>query len=95
MDISFPNRWIGRAGPILWLPRSPDLNPCDFFVWGHMKQLVYATPVNTIEELELRVQNAAQEIRQTRGILNRVRLSWARRAEACIANGGRHFEQLL
>jgi hypothetical protein len=43
----------------------------------------------------LRVQNAAQEIRQNRGTLNRVRLSWRRRAEASIANDGRHFEQLL
>jgi hypothetical protein len=31
----------------------------------------------------LRVQNAAQEIRRNRGILNRVRLSWA---AACTAN---------
>jgi hypothetical protein len=43
----------------------------------------------------LRVQNAAQEIHENRGILNRGRLSWTRRAEACIANDGRHFEQLL
>jgi hypothetical protein len=43
----------------------------------------------------LRVQNAVQEIRQNRGILNRVQLSWARGAETCIANDGRHFEQLL
>jgi hypothetical protein len=43
----------------------------------------------------LRVQNAAQEIDQNRGILNRSRLSWVRRAEAWIANDGRHFEQLL
>jgi len=21
----FPNRWIGRGGPVLWPPRSPDL----------------------------------------------------------------------
>jgi hypothetical protein len=42
-----------------------------------MKQLVYVTPINTIEEP--RVQNAAQEIRQNRGILDLVRLSWARR----------------
>jgi hypothetical protein len=40
----------------------------------------------------LRVQNAAQEIRRNRGILNRVPLSWA---AACTANNGRHFEQLL
>jgi hypothetical protein len=43
----------------------------------------------------LRVQNAAQEIRENRGILNRVRLSWTRRAEACVANDGKNFEQLL
>lgn len=24
-------RWIGRGGPVLWPPRSPDLNPLDFF----------------------------------------------------------------
>lgn len=22
----FPNRWIGRAGPVLWSPRSPENN---------------------------------------------------------------------
>jgi hypothetical protein len=36
----------------------------------------------------LRVQNTAQKIRQNRSILNRVRLSCPRGAEACIANNG-------
>jgi hypothetical protein len=27
----FPNRWIGRGGPVLWPPRSPDITPLDFF----------------------------------------------------------------
>jgi hypothetical protein len=43
----------------------------------------------------LRVQNATREIRQNRGIVNLFWFSWARRAEACIVNDGRHFEQLL
>jgi len=31
----FPaKRWLGRGEAILWLPRSPDLNPLDFFLWG-------------------------------------------------------------
>ena len=30
----FPVAWIGRNGPILWPPRSPDLSPLDFFLWG-------------------------------------------------------------
>ncbi len=24
-----------------WPPRSPDLNPCDFFLWGYLKDRVY------------------------------------------------------
>jgi hypothetical protein len=35
-----------------------DFNPCDFFLWGHLKQIVYETPVNTVEELTVRVNNA-------------------------------------
>jgi len=30
----FPDGWIGRGGPIPWPPRSPDLSPLDFFLWG-------------------------------------------------------------
>jgi hypothetical protein len=32
-------------------PRSPDLNPLDYHVWGYMKGMVYAHKVNTREEL--------------------------------------------
>lgn len=31
LDTTFENNWIGRGGPVAWPPRSPDLNPCDFF----------------------------------------------------------------
>lgn len=41
LDERFRGRWIGRGGPIAWPPRSPDLNPVDFFVWGYYKELVY------------------------------------------------------
>lgn len=34
LNFKYPDRWIGRLGPILWPPRSPDLNPLDFFYWG-------------------------------------------------------------
>lgn len=29
--------WIGRGGPVAWLPRYPDLNPHDFYLWDHIK----------------------------------------------------------
>ncbi|KMQ81391.1 transposable element tc3 transposase, partial [Lasius niger] len=33
LNETFPNRWIGRGGPIPWPPRSPDITPLDFFLW--------------------------------------------------------------
>ena len=30
----FPNRVISRFGDVPWPPRSPDLSPLDFFLWG-------------------------------------------------------------
>jgi hypothetical protein len=40
LNHQFPDRWIGRDGPIRWAPRSPDLTPLDFFLWGHVKNVV-------------------------------------------------------
>jgi hypothetical protein len=48
----FPGRWIGRDGPIAWPPCSPDLNPLHFYLRGHLKSLVYSTPVDDVETLQ-------------------------------------------
>ena len=40
LNESFPNRWLGRGGPIAWPQRSPDLTTLDYYLWGHMKTLV-------------------------------------------------------
>ena len=37
LNLTFPERWIGRGGHVQWLPRSPDFNPFDFCLWGWMK----------------------------------------------------------
>ena len=36
----FPERWIGHGGHVQWPPRSPDLTPLDFCLWGWMKSEV-------------------------------------------------------
>ncbi|EZA50336.1 hypothetical protein X777_11260, partial [Ooceraea biroi] len=40
LNARFPERRIGRGGPIHWPARSPDLNVLDFFVWGYIKSLL-------------------------------------------------------
>lgn len=80
----YPERWIGRGGPVAWPPRSPDLNPLDYFVWGYLKSLVYAVPVQNVEELQQRVVNGCEVIRNRLGIFQKVRKSMKKRVRSCI-----------
>ncbi|KAJ4444604.1 hypothetical protein ANN_06400 [Periplaneta americana] len=95
LDRRFPDRWIGRGGPIAWPPRSPDLNPLDFYLWGHLKSLVYSSPVPDLESLRNRIVACSEDIRNTPGVWDRVRRSMRHRCEVCIQAGGGHFEHLL
>lgn len=95
LDNAYPARWIGRAGPVPWPARSPDLNPLDFYLWGHVKQIVYSRPIDNINDLRQRIEDGFNEIRNTPGICERVRGSLQRRAESCILAEGDHFEYLL
>jgi hypothetical protein len=71
----FHERWIGRGGPVPWLSRSPDLTPLDFYLWEHLKTVVYATTVNDAEDLCECVQNACQVIRNDNLVFERIRQS--------------------
>lgn len=93
LNDNFTGRWIGRLGPISWPPRSPDLNPLDFFLWGHLKNIVYHTPVESIQDLEARIMRAVNTV--TPEMLNNVKRSMVRRARLCIQQGGQTFEHLL
>ena len=62
LDEKFPNRWIGRRGPIEWPARSPDLSPPDFFLWGYLKDIVYRDRPATIQQLRDRITQACAEI---------------------------------
>lgn len=60
----YGNRWIGRGveeGNQPWPPRSPDLNPLDFYLWGHLKSVVYKTPVENELDLRNRITNDGAE----------------------------------
>lgn len=91
----FGQQWIGRGGPSPWPARSPDLNPLDFFFWGYLKELVYSTPVNTREDLVLRIRQYCGQIRNNPGTLFAVQRENLRRIRKCIQVQGGHIEHLL
>lgn len=95
LDETFPRRWIGRGSEFAWPPRSPDYNPLDYYVWGHMKSLVYANTINSREELWDKIQNAANFIRGQENVFFNVRKSFMNRIRKGIEVGGDHIEHLL
>ncbi|KAJ4440450.1 hypothetical protein ANN_08591 [Periplaneta americana] len=67
----------------------------DFWLWGNMKELVYATPIDNAQTLQDSVFNAYQHKQEQPGQFQRVRDSLHRRPEKCIAMNGHHIEHFL
>lgn len=93
LDEKFPGRWIGRGGPVPWPPRSPDLTPLDFFLWGYIKNYVYAVPCDSRDDMITRINEAFASV--TQEMITNVNRSVGRRARLCIERGGQHFEPFL
>lgn len=91
----FPQRWIGRGGFQNWPPRSPDLTPLDYCLWGWLKSLVYKTKVNTREALVARIINCAALIKENHRALKRSTRAIHKRADLCIQMNGGIFENLI
>ena len=71
LNDTFPNRWIGRGSTINWPPRSPDLTPLDFCLWGWMKSEVYRKKVDTRDELLVNILDVITCIKERPDVLRR------------------------
>ena len=90
LDEVLPNRWIGRRGFVEYPPRSPDLTPLDFFLWGYLKDKVYATKPTTVAELREAIEHECTQI--PRELFHNVCNSIAWRCQQCLDQNGRQFE---
>jgi len=74
-------------------PRSPDATPCDFFVWGYVKDQVYVPPVPAnIPELKVRIRTAIENI--TADMLQRFWSELYYRVDVCRITKRAHIEHL-
>ena len=95
LNVTYPNRWIGRGGPVPWPARLPDLTPLDYFLWGSIKALVYATPVMSEEDLIARVHGAIEILSRPPHLLYHVRAAQRRRCRLWFDIEGTQFEPRL
>jgi hypothetical protein len=91
----FPNKIISINGDIEWPPRSPDMNPLDYFLWGHLKQIVYQNKPRTITELKNNIISAINNLNDDLDLLERVIENFKSRIHSLKNNNGGHLIDLI
>ncbi|GFV62686.1 transposable element Tcb2 transposase [Trichonephila clavipes] len=90
---TFGDLLISRFGPVNWPPRSCDLTPLDYFLWGYVKSLVYADEPQTLDHLEDNIRLVIADIRpQT---LEKVIENWTSRLDYIRASSGSHMPEII
>ncbi|GFW76286.1 uncharacterized protein TNCV_1580651 [Trichonephila clavipes] len=86
-------RVISRQFLHLLSPRSPDLNPCDFWLWGRLRQLVSCDQPRTLPHLKDSISRHVLNISQNtlRSTVEHAIL----RFQIVAENDGHHVKPLL
>ena len=90
---AFPGRLISRNGVTSWPPRSPDLSPCDFFLWRYLKSKVYLGNPRTIDELKEAIRREILTIPIS--MLEDVMENFQNRLKECINKEGSHLTDIV
>lgn len=94
LTTKFGTRTIGQYLNTHWPARSPDLTPCDFFLWGWVKDQLYKQyPIANVQQLKNEITRIIQTMDPT--FATNACRSVKKRCTKLLAAGGRHFEHLL
>ncbi|GFW73801.1 uncharacterized protein TNCV_1542551 [Trichonephila clavipes] len=90
---TFGDRLISRFGPVNWPPRSCDLTPLDYFLWGYVKSLVYADKPQTLDHLEDNIRHVIADIRPQ--MLEKVIENWTSKLDYIRVSHGSHIPEII
>ncbi|GFT69701.1 DUF4817 domain-containing protein [Trichonephila clavipes] len=90
---TFGDRLISRFEPVNWPPRSCDLAPLDYFLWGYVKSLVYADKPQTLDHLEDNIRRVIADIRPQ--MLEKIIENWTSRLDYIRASRGSPMPEII
>ena len=85
----FEDRIISRRADVVWPPRSCDLTPFDYYLWGAVKEKCYADK----PALEDNIRKAIGEIQLH--TIDNVHENWNDSVGYCIASRGSHLNEII
>ena len=85
------DRLISKGAATARPPKSPDLTPPDFFLWGHIKGVLFKDSPENVGELKEAVRAAISGISQE--TCARVAEEAKCRLILCVARNGSHGEK--
>ena len=91
----FDDKIISRNGNVNWPSRFPDLTSPDFFLWGYLKDKVFANKPRTLQELKDNIRNEIMDLNRNPEIFRAVSGSVLERAIMCQNENGRHLKDVI
>ena len=89
----YPGRVISRNGNYNWPPRSCDSTPLGFFLWGYLKDKVYADAPQSIQELTEKIRAVIGEIELQ--LCENVMGNFIKREWSCKRRRGGHLNDIV
>ncbi|GFX14560.1 DDE_3 domain-containing protein [Trichonephila clavipes] len=98
---TFGDRLISLFGPVKYPPRSCDLTPLDYFLWGYVKSMeVYVKSIGlcrdkpqTLDLLEYNIRHVTADIRPQ--MLEKVIENWTSRLDYIRVSRGSHMPEII
>jgi hypothetical protein len=86
-------RLISRNSTFKWPAYSPDLNPCDYYLWGYLKSKVYSPYPQDIDELKNNIRREFKKI--SSDTITSVIENFSSRAQMVLSKRGGWIEHIL
>ncbi|GFW64356.1 transposable element Tc3 transposase [Trichonephila clavipes] len=89
LKATLDDRLISCFEPVNWPPRSCDVTPLEYFLWGYVKSLVYADKPQTLDHLEDNIRRVIADIWPQ--MLEKVIENWTSRLDYIRSSRGSHM----
>ena len=84
---------IKYVKPEEWMPKSPDVAPMDYAIWGYLKQRLNKIKIETLDELKKKLLNEWKKMEQN--YIDKVLAKWPKRVFLVYKARGFHIEHRL